>query len=158
MSQPLIDMLRKCRDQFLFYREQHISKGSEDGRKKAIVNGQFADEIESVLAKHSGEDLSALERLADYRFGTLIKGEHYAFARGLTINPAHLPAALDAMKRDGFELLAIFGQTDAQNIGFIFRIVGPDPRVQGLLEANNVLLEENRRLKREATARQDNLK
>ncbi len=69
------------------------------------------------------EDLAGLERLADYRFGTLIKGRRYAFARGLTINPTHLPAALDAMEDDGFELVAIFGKTDAENIGFIFKRV-----------------------------------
>jgi len=57
----------------------------------------------------------------DHRFADLLKGEHYAFARGLTVNPIHLPKALDAMEEDGWTLMAIFGQTDAEKIGFIFK-------------------------------------
>lgn len=68
-------------------------------------------------------DLAELPKLQDHRFGELIKGEHYAYARGLTINPTHLPMALDAMMVDGWELMAIFGQTDASKIGFIFKRV-----------------------------------
>lgn len=34
-------------------------------------------------------DLSSPPPLQDHRFGELIKGEHYAYARGLTINPSH---------------------------------------------------------------------
>jgi hypothetical protein len=66
-------------------------------------------------------DLAEPPKLQDHRFGDLIKGEHYAYARGLTINPSHLPRALDAMVEDGWELMAIFGQTDASKIGFIFK-------------------------------------
>lgn len=67
------------------------------------------------------DDILKLNRVQDYRFGTLIKGTHYAFAKGLTINPTHLPAALDAMEEDGWTLLSVFGKTDASSIGFIFK-------------------------------------
>lgn len=66
-------------------------------------------------------DLAEPPQLQDYRFGSMKKGKHYAFARGLAINPTHLPEALDAMQEDGWELMAIFGQTDASKIGFIFK-------------------------------------
>lgn len=66
-------------------------------------------------------DLAAPPPLQDHRFGELIKGKRYAYARGLTISPTHLPRALDAMKEDGWELMAIFGETDASKIGFIFK-------------------------------------
>jgi hypothetical protein len=147
MSQILIDMLRKCRDKFAFYGQSHRAKGTEDADKKADVNAAMASDIDKALAEHSGEDLSALERLADYRFGTLVKGKRYAFARGLTINPTHLPAALDAMESDGFTLVAIFGQTDAQNIGFIFKRT--DPEFNGLEFAHGVgIYAENERLRK----------
>lgn len=68
-------------------------------------------------------NLAEPPKLADYRFGSLIKGEHYAYARGLTINPSHLPDALDAMYKDGWELMGIFGETDSAKIGFIFKRV-----------------------------------
>jgi len=66
-------------------------------------------------------DLAAPPTLQDHRFGDMQKGRFYAYARGLTINPTHLPAALDAMEDDGWTLMAIFGQTDASKIGFIFK-------------------------------------
>lgn len=101
------------------------------------------------------DDILKLEKVQDYRFGSMVKGEHFAFARGLTINPTHLPAALDAMLKDGYELVSIFGQTDAQSIGFIFKRIGPDKRVQELLEANTKLVLENRELRNAIAARQD---
>lgn len=66
-------------------------------------------------------DLANPPRLQDHRFGELIKGEHYAYARGLTINPMHLPVALDAMVTDGWELMAVFGETASEKVGFIFK-------------------------------------
>jgi hypothetical protein len=66
-------------------------------------------------------DVAAPPPLQDHRFADMIKGRHYAFARGLTINPTHLPVALDAMHDDGWDLHAIFGDTDAAKIGFIFK-------------------------------------
>lgn len=61
------------------------------------------------------------DNIPDYRFGRLIKGKNYAYARGLTINPIHLPKALDAMHDDGWELMAIFGETNSEKVGFIFK-------------------------------------
>lgn len=95
------------------------------------------------------DDILKLERVQDYRFGSMVKGEHYAFARGLTINPTHLPAALDAMENDGWSLMAVFGEATSANVGFVFRRTGTPRRVQELLEANTALVLENRRLKGE---------
>lgn len=66
-------------------------------------------------------DLAAPPPLQDHRFGEMIKGEYYAYARGLTINPIHLPRALDAMQEDGWELMAVFGETTSDKVGFIFK-------------------------------------
>jgi hypothetical protein len=71
------------------------------------------------------DDILKLEKVQDYRFGSMVKGKHYAFARGLTINPTHLPAALDAMENDGWTLMAVFGETNSENVGFVFRRVSP---------------------------------
>jgi hypothetical protein len=69
------------------------------------------------------DNLAEPPKMADYRFGQLIKGNNYAYARGLTINPTHLPSALDAMLEDGWELMSIFGETNSEKIGFIFKKV-----------------------------------
>lgn len=66
-------------------------------------------------------DLAEPPQLQDYRFGSMKKGKRFAYARGLAINPTHLPEALDAMYEDGWDLLAVFGKTDSANIGFIFK-------------------------------------
>ena len=66
-------------------------------------------------------DMAAPPPLQDHRFGELIKGDRYAYARGLTINPMHLPTALDAMEKDGWSLMAIFGETKSEKVGFVFR-------------------------------------
>jgi hypothetical protein len=67
------------------------------------------------------KSLAEPPKLQDHRFGELIKGKHYAYARGLTINPTHLPIALDAMQDDGWELMAIFGETTSEKVGFVFK-------------------------------------
>lgn len=67
------------------------------------------------------EDLAHAPEVPPHRFSQFHKGEHYAYARGLEINPTHLPVALDAMQKDGWALMAIFGQTDSQHVGFVFR-------------------------------------
>lgn len=59
--------------------------------------------------------------LQDHRFGSMVKGKYYAYAKGLTINPQHLPTALDAMQDDGWQLMSIFGKTDSAEVGFIFK-------------------------------------
>lgn len=71
------------------------------------------------------DDILKLDKVQDYRFGSMVKGQHYAFARGLTINPSHLPAALDAMENDGWSLMAVFGQTDSEHVGFVFKRKAP---------------------------------
>lgn len=65
-------------------------------------------------------DLAHAPEVPPHRFSFFYKGERYAYARGLEINPTHLPVALDAMAADGWFLLAIFGQTDSKHVGFIF--------------------------------------
>ncbi len=157
--------VEKAKGQFLFYAQQHRAKygpgmppmlpaDEAKTREKAIVNEELAAEMQAAL-DHEPFDMLALEKVQDYRFGSLSKGQHYSFARGLTINPTHLPSALDAMLNDGFELVCMFGDPQSDKMGLIFRHIGPDPRVQGLLEANNVLVEENRKLKRELARFQD---
>lgn len=67
------------------------------------------------------DDLAHGPEVPPHRFSTFHKGKRYAYARGLEINPIHLPTALDAMAEDGWHLLAIFGQTDSEHVGFIFQ-------------------------------------
>lgn len=64
--------------------------------------------------------LTSPDGLPDHAFGDLQVGEHYAYARGLTINPTHLPLALDRMRAHGWKLLTCFGQTNSAEIGFLF--------------------------------------
>jgi hypothetical protein len=94
---------------------------------------------ERVLVDTQPTDLAHAPEVPPHRFSVFHKGESYAFARGLEINPIHLPVALDAMEKDGWNLVAIFGQTDSQHIGFIFRrayrggmvrdVTGPIPAI-----------------------------
>lgn len=67
------------------------------------------------------EDLSHAPEVPPHRFSTFVKHGRWAYARGLEIAPMHLPRALEAMSRDGWDMTAVFGQTDSQNIGFIFK-------------------------------------
>jgi hypothetical protein len=67
-------------------------------------------------------DLAEPPEINDHRFGHLEKHGDWAYARGLTVSPKHLPKALHQMEHDfGWRLLAIFGATDTQSIGFIFK-------------------------------------
>lgn len=70
-------------------------------------------------------DLAHAPEVPPHRFSQFFKGERYAYARGLEVNPVHLPVALDAMAKDGWALLAIFGETNSQHIGFIFERAVP---------------------------------
>lgn len=92
-------------------------------------------------------DLAHGQEVGKHRFTMFTKADNYAYARGLEVSPAHLPLALDAMLADGWELVSLFGQTDAKSVGFVFRWVGPNKRVQELLSANTRLVLENRSLK-----------
>lgn len=118
------ELLAKCKAQFEFYATQHDSKNTVEGDKKARANICFAEEIGELLAKEPPKDvLDVGEQVADYRFARFIKGDNYAYARGLTINPTHLPKALDAMLVDGWKVLSVFGETDSERIGIIFERV-----------------------------------
>lgn len=66
------------------------------------------------------DDLAHSPEVPPHRFSTFHKGDRYAYARGLEINPTHLPVCLDEMARDGWHLLAIFGATDSKHVGFVF--------------------------------------
>lgn len=76
---------------------------------------------EQVVVDSQPTDLAHAPEVPPHRFSVFHKGEKYAYARGLEINPTHLPTALDAMEKDGWSLVAIFGQTDSPHVGFIFR-------------------------------------
>lgn len=88
--------------------------------EKAPVAKPDATAGERVIVDTAPSDLAHAPEVPPHRFSVFHKGERYAYARGLEINPTHLPTALDAMAKDGWHLLAIFGQTDSQHVGFIF--------------------------------------
>lgn len=97
---------------------------------------------ESIPAKppvidSAPEDLAHAPEVPHHRFSAFHKAGEYAYARGLEINPMHLPVALDAMAQSGWHLLAIFGATDSQHIGFIFRREPPAVAVWSGWEARN---------------------
>lgn len=76
------------------------------------------------------DDLAHAPEVPHHRFSAFHVAGAYAYARGLEINPQHLPVALDAMLKSGWRLLSIFGQTDSQHIGFIFKraaVIKTDP-------------------------------
>ena len=104
-------------------------------------------EGEKVTVDSAPHDLAHGPEVGPHKFTIFNKSENFAYARGLEINPSHLPLALDGMLVDGWELVSLFGQTDAKSVGFIFKWVGPNKRVQELLAANSRLVLENRSLK-----------
>jgi len=73
-----------------------------------------------VIDSHP-EDLAHKPEVPPHRFSMFNKGKGWAYARGLEINPSHLPDALDAMEADGWELVSLFGQTESDKVGFIFK-------------------------------------
>lgn len=102
---------------------------------------------ERMVVDEAPDDLAHAPSVGPHRFTMFHKGENYAYARGLEVAPTHLPRALDAMLADGWKLVSLFGQTDAQHVGFIFEWVGPNKRVDELLAANTTLVLENRSLR-----------
>lgn len=84
-------------------------------------------EIDQVILSKLNKKQETLESLIKpdevpgHRFAHFHKGKRYAYAKGLKVSPIHLPAALDAMAESGWHLLAIFGETDSKNVGFIFQ-------------------------------------
>lgn len=101
-----IDEFQKRLDEYLNSPPKHPIPVMEPGDKPVIDT--------------EPQDLAHAPEVPPHRFSVLHKGEQYAYARGLEVNPIHLPVALDAMAADGWYLLAIFGQTDSQHVGFIF--------------------------------------
>lgn len=99
---------------------------SPDRRRERVVPVEEANTIrhlmpdDSFVVDSAPDDLAHGPEVPPHRFSTFHKGKRYAYARGLEINPVHLPTALDAMAEDGWNLLAIFGQTDSKHVGFIF--------------------------------------
>lgn len=122
-------------------------------------------------------DLAHGPEVPYHRFSVFHEDGAYAYARGLEVNPTHLPTALEAMRRSGWHLVSLFGATDSKHVGFVFKRQDPpasDPewdaskvdvltlalanahadvlrlerRVDELLRANNELVEQNRALKR----------
>jgi hypothetical protein len=67
------------------------------------------------------DDLAHAPEVPHHRFSSFHEADGYAYARGLEVNPTHLPAALDAMAKSGWHLLTLFGETDTKHIGFIFK-------------------------------------
>jgi hypothetical protein len=49
MINQLVEMLKKCSNQFLFYAAHHAAKGTEEGHAKAKTNIEFAQEINALL-------------------------------------------------------------------------------------------------------------
>lgn len=78
---------------------------------------------ETVVIDTGADDLSHAPEVPPHRFSQFHKGEGWAYAKGLEINPTHLPTALDAMELDGWETVCVFGQTDSQHVGFLFKRV-----------------------------------
>lgn len=106
-SSDLVEIERRLRNQF-----QAPDNGCGEPDPGPVVDSE-------------PEDLAHAPEVPHHRFSVFNKGEHYAYARGLEVSPQHLPTALDAMEESGWSLLAIFGQTDAQHIGFIFKRTYP---------------------------------
>lgn len=73
-------------------------------------------------------DLAHAPEVPHHRFSAFHESGDYAYARGLEINPTHLPTALDAMAKSGWHLVSIFGQTDSQHIGAIFQRYEEQPQ------------------------------
>lgn len=83
--------------------------------------GNFAQAIaaEPVLDTMS-DDLAHSPEVPAHRFAHFHKSGRYAYAKGLEVNPIHLPVALDEMEKSGWRLVTMFGATDSKHIGFVF--------------------------------------
>ena len=79
------------------------------------------DGVKMPVVDSKPDDLAHGPEVPHHRFSVFHEAGQYAYARGLEVNPIHLPTALDAMAKSGWHLLSIFGQTDSKHIGFIFR-------------------------------------
>lgn len=111
-----------------FLNKDRYDRWIKEGNKPDGLHGYLADDgvtaiypDVSPVVDSEPDDLAHAPEVPPHRFSQFIKAERYAYARGLEVSPSHLPTALDAMAKDGWHLLAIFGQTDKQNVGFIFQ-------------------------------------
>lgn len=66
-------------------------------------------------------DITDVPDIPPHRFAMFDKGEHWALGRGLEIAPVHLPAMLDKMSADGYDVAAVFGGTDITKLAILFR-------------------------------------
>lgn len=107
---------------------QRVLKAALDANPPVAEDPPVAESIpaKAPVIDSDPTDLAHAPEVPHHRFSTFHKAGEYAYARGLEVNPMHLPVALDAMSKSGWHLLAIFGQTDSQHIGFIFRR-SPEP-------------------------------
>lgn len=102
-----------------------LAMNSPDRRQKDALGGPVAAINGQPTVDTKPDDLAHAPEVPPHRFSQFIKGKRYAYARGLEVNPTHLPIALDEMAKDGWNLLAIFGQTDSASVGFIFERYSP---------------------------------
>ena len=111
------DIIGKVRDQEIVTNIQERLGGETRHLDLAPEAGKtpVPDQIDTAP-----QDLSHRPEVPGERFSSFVKGQTFAYAKGLEVSPQHLPAALDAMAKDGWYLLAIFGQTDTEHVGFIF--------------------------------------
>lgn len=49
----LITMLKQCRDQFVYYRDQHIEKTTSTSLLKAVTNQQMIEKIDCALKEYN---------------------------------------------------------------------------------------------------------
>lgn len=91
------------------------------GKSPALGEPYSPEKAKPPVVDSAPEDLAHAPEVPYHRFSAFHVTGAYAYARGLEVSPPHLPTALDAMAKSGWDLVAIFGQTDAQHIGFIFR-------------------------------------
>lgn len=102
---------------------QRVLKAALDANPPVAEDPPVAESIPAKppVIDSDPADLAHAPEVPHHRFSVFHKAGDYAYARGLEVNPMHLPTALDAMAQSGWHLVAIFGATDSQHIGFIFR-------------------------------------
>lgn len=91
------------------------------GKHPALGAPYSPETAKPPVVDSAPEDLAHAPEVPHHRFSAFHVTGSYAYARGLEVSPMHLPTALDAMAKSGWHLVAIFGQTDQQHIGFIFK-------------------------------------
>lgn len=97
-----------------------LSAAEDAIRELNEENDRLVRAMKKPVLDSQPDDLAHAPEVPHHRFSVFHTHGEYAYARGLEINPIHLPMALDAMQKSGWALLAIFGQTDSQHIGFVF--------------------------------------